>query len=224
MGAAAAIRWADGYDRGAHKALGQTAAAPDLHSVGNDTLPPAQLAEIMARVRARDSAAFATLYDATVAKVYTLARKLVRSKADAEDIVCDVYEQAWLQADRFDATRGNVLAWLITICRSRCLDLLRHRQVCFAHAETERADAAEPAGDSQLQLLEQLRDGTAIRAALATLPPIKRQLIGLAFFQDMSHADIAATLAMPLGTVKSHLRRALSDLKAELAARGAHHG
>ena len=223
MSATSVFSGPDGYNPGMQIA-GQSSASAGTRASISEVMPPERLAELMLRVRERDSAAFGLLYDATVAKVFAMARNLLRNKADAEDMVCDVYEQAWLQAERFDPERGNALAWLLTICRSRCLDALRQRQVRSKHSERHQHETQETLDDNPRDLLEQLQSGTAIHAALARLAPVRQRMIALAFYRDLSHQEIAQTLRMPLGTVKSHLRRALQDLRTALAAEVGSHG
>jgi RNA polymerase sigma-70 factor (ECF subfamily) len=223
VGATAAISNLDGYNLGMQIA-GQSAARADVRASIAEVMPAERLAAVMLRVRDRDSTAFGLLYDATVAKVFAMARNMLRNKADAEDMVCEVYEQAWLQAERFDPERGNALAWLLTICRSRCLDALRQRQVRHKYAARQQPDSADTSDDNPRDLLEQLQNGSAIHAALARLAPVRQQMVALAFFRDLSHQEIAKTLKMPLGTVKSHLRRAVLDLRAALAVEVGSHG
>ena len=174
------------------------------------------LTELLRAVGQRDEAALGKLYDLTAGKLYGLARTILGNTADAEEAVCDAYVQAWQSASRFDPGRGSVVAWLLMICRSRALDLLRQRR---ARASAESAasslaqEATEPAPE---ELLRQIQEGTAIHRALDALTPLRRQLVALAFFKGMSHQEIAAITRLPVGTVKSHLRRSLHGLRAVL--------
>jgi RNA polymerase sigma-70 factor (ECF subfamily) len=178
------------------------------------------LVELMTRVRLRDATAFEELYELTVGKVLALARGVLRDRAEAEEVACEVYEQAWTNASGFDAERGGVLAWLLVMCRSRALDRLRRRreserrQLRWQEQETEDFAAAPE------ETLELFQRDSAVRAALAALSPLRRRLVAFAFFRGMSHQEIAQEVGMPLGTVKSHLRRALLELKDSLAASG----
>lgn len=173
-----------------------------------------ELDALVAALCARDEAALGPLYDATFAKVHALARAILRCAEDAEEVVCDTYAQAWHEAERYDSSRGNVLAWLLTICRSRALDRLRQRRVPVVEldAAADLADAS-PAPDDLLALVQ---EGTRVHAALATLSAERRELIALAFLQGLSHQQIAVRTGLPLGTVKSHVRRALAQLREEM--------
>jgi RNA polymerase sigma-70 factor (ECF subfamily) len=179
---------------------------------------PSDLVQAMAR---GDSAALSELYEQTVSQVFAIARGMLRSKEDAEEVVCDVYLSAWQRASSYDPKRGSVMAWLAVVTRNRAIDVLRQRRPVISLDDMDNeALAASLAGQALCpeQLLQQFQSGTAVHRALATLSEQRRQLLGLAFFQDLSHQEIAAHVGLPLGTVKSHVRRALAALQAELAA------
>jgi RNA polymerase sigma-70 factor (ECF subfamily) len=152
-----------------------------------------------------------------------LARVMLRDPSDAEELVCEVYQRAWLKADRFDATRGTVLAWLLTMCRSQALDLLRKRRKLMRTREALEREPQKTDSSGPEELLECFQRGHCVHAALAALPPLRRQMIALAFFKGLSHKEIAAELTLPLGTVKSHLRRALLELRGRLGLDGYNH-
>ena len=177
------------------------------------------LAALMARVVERDERALARLYDETSSRVYGLALRICRQAAMAEEVVEEAYWQAWRQAPRFDPVRGEVMTWLLTIARSRALDALR-RDERFRHeelAEDGAETAAEPA-PAALDLLDAMRGERRVHEALATLDARSRQLVALAFFRGLTHEEIATQAGMPLGTVKSLIRRALLQLRQLLAA------
>jgi RNA polymerase sigma-70 factor (ECF subfamily) len=172
-----------------------------------------EFAALITRIARRDDAALAELYDLTSAKLYGLARAVLGSSADAEEIVCDVYVQVWQTAASFDSARGSVLAWLLVICRSRALDLLRQRRV-RGELVTQSAMADEGSlVNSPEDVLRQFQEGTAVHRAMAALTPLRRQLVALAFFKGFSHQEIAQAVDLPIGTVKSHLRRSLQSLR-----------
>ncbi len=178
----------------------------------------AALRALIERIALRDEAALAAFYDATAARAFALARRLLRDAAEAEETVADVYWQVWSQAERYDPARGRVAAWLLMICRSRALDRLRRREIAETHPEPDSLrpdlyrDEADP--PSLLALAER---NSELHAALATLTERERALLGLAFFEGLTHQEIAARTGTPLGTVKTVLRRALQTLKERLA-------
>lgn len=178
----------------------------------------AALRPLVAGMARDEQAALGDLYDATVSRVYGLALRVTRSPSAAEDVVAEVYHQAWRDARRFDPERGAVLTWLLTICRSRAIDNLRRRDEAESHPEPETLAAMEPADTADPPgLLSVYETNTALHAALAALSAVQRQMIALAYFRGLSHQEIADHCDMPLGTVKTHLRKALERLKAVLA-------
>lgn len=186
------------------------AAVADRSVVAEETVP--ELSTLMSAIVARRDTALCQLYDLTASKLYGLARAMLANPADAEEVVCDVYVQVWQTAATFDATRGSVLGWLLMICRSRALDLLRQRRTRAERSVEELPE--EEAGDPGPEdMLERFQEGTAVHGALARLSPLRRELVGLAFFKGLSHQEIAAATKLPIGTVKSHLRRSLRSLR-----------
>ena len=120
---------------------------------------------------------------------------------------------------RFDASRANALGWLLMLCRSRALDRLRQRRATASALEVAALHEAGAAGpDQPLDILTLMQQRSTVHAALAQLTPERRHLISLAFLQGLSHQEIADVTRLPLGTVKSHVRRALTQLREALEA------
>ena len=163
-----------------------------------------------------DKSSFADFYDATIGRVYGLALRITGRSHEAEEVVSDVYLQVWRQASSYDDRRGLVVAWLLTICRSRALDHLRRRDPAESHPNPNdlRHDLAHDENPESLMLA--LRRDSSVYTALAKLSPVQRQLVGLAFFRGLSHKEIADHVSMPLGSVKTHIRKALRMLYDEL--------
>jgi RNA polymerase sigma factor (sigma-70 family) len=177
-----------------------------------------QLRAWLAGIQARDESALGAFYDATVGRVYGLALRITRSRESAEEVAEDVYLQVWRDAARFDPARAGVLGWLLVICRSRALDSLRRADEAQAHPEPETLVPELAHTDQPESLMQAAQDQSALHAALNELSAVQRQLLALAFFRGLTHDEIAAHLGIPLGTVKSHIRRALSALKERLGA------
>lgn len=158
------------------------------------------------------------LYDRHARPIYSLALRILGDSTEAEDVVQDVFSQAWRQAPRYSASRGAVAAWLLTLTRSRAIDRLRARRARPAGVSDQRvadnlADAGPPA-DSQVLSSEHV---ARVRAALDELPLLQRAAIELAYFEGLTHAEIADRLEQPLGTVKTRIRLAMLRLRDALA-------
>lgn len=173
----------------------------------------AHMQALVTAIAAHDEQALADLYEATLNRVYGVALRITRNAQAAEEVSEDVYWQVWREAPRFDAQRGNVIAWLLTIARSRALDYLRKADDAELCEEPEALLLDEPSreGDPQ-DLLAATQNNLKLNQALQQLEPVQRQLVAMAFFRGLTHEEIATFSDMALGTVKSHIRRALKQL------------
>lgn len=168
----------------------------------------------LARMARGDQSALAELYDRHARRVFSLAVRILREHADAEDVVQEVFTQVWVQAGRYDAGRGAVAAWMLMMARSRAIDRLRSRQArpeaaAESHA-AENVPAAATPQDLDLLSTEQVAH---LRNALNELPAAQRVALELAYYEGLTHAEIAARLAEPLGTVKTRIRQAVIKLR-----------
>jgi len=178
-----------------------------------------RLAALLLKAADADASAFEAFYDATIPYAQSLARRML-ALSDIDDVLSDAYFQVWREAPRFEPARGSAVTWLLTIVRTRALDLLRRQR---ATRECEIPDElAERPGDlpGPQELLAGTESGSALHRALATLSAQERWLLGLAYFKELSHAQISATTGLPLGTVKSSILRAQGKLR-QLMADGA---
>ena len=188
---------------------GQTGAAL------SDRSDPADLG-LLERMRGGDEGALATFYDRWSDRVYSLALHLLREARDAEDIVEETFWQAWRSASRYDATRGTVGTWLLTICRSRALDRIRARRRRPEDAPLDDAASFESTEPDPGAAMINNETGRMIRAALADLPLEQRQAVELAYFRGLSQTEIAEKTGQPLGTVKTRVRLAMAKLREKL--------
>ena len=175
-------------------------------------------ARIVARLAAGDMDAAAELYDRCAGQVLGLARRIVRNEGDAEEVVQDVFSQAWRTARAFEVSRGSVIGWLLVMTRTRAIDRLRARQsrpdtIVESYADTLRAPGPNPSD----QVLSD-EQATRVRDALLALPAPQRQALELAYFEGLTQSEIAERLAEPLGTVKTRMRAALTVLRQRLRA------
>jgi RNA polymerase sigma-70 factor (ECF subfamily) len=198
--------------------------APRATYSSRTTAPPAASddRELVARMSAGDETALAQFYDRWSRAVHALVAHLVRDADDVEDVLEETFWQAWRQASRFEAARGEVGTWLLTIARSRALDRLRARRRLREEPLTPvlLGDADAPgaaSGDDPARRAELLERRTLVTTALRGLPPEQRQVLELAYFAGLSQAEIAARTGQPLGTVKTRTRLAAQKLRDGLA-------
>jgi RNA polymerase sigma-70 factor, ECF subfamily len=181
------------------------------------------LCDCIRRMAAGDRGALSPLYDATIDRVHTVAMRVLGNRNDAEEVACDCYRQAWEQAGRYDPSRGSVIAWLSVIAHSRAQDLRRRRtlQSTFECPQSQEAQIDQVDSDAPpiVDILDAMSQGGAVRRALLELSSDQRRLIQLAFVEDLSHAEIAERTSLPLGTVKSSIRRGLLRLRERLGDR-----
>lgn len=147
------------------------------------------------------------------------AQRITRSRADAEEVVADVFRYVWESPHLYHRSRGSAASWLRMLCRSRALDALRRHSV-RKRAETVAEGGSCSRDDSPAEHCESEEALAALRAALMQLPATRRRVIDLGYLKGMSQADIATRLDEPLGTVKSHCRRGLATLRAHLSDHG----
>ena len=176
--------------------------------------------DIVKRLADGDRAALAELYDRHGDIVYSLACRIVGSSSDAEDVVQDVFTQAWRQADRYDSGRAAPAAWLLNMTRTRAIDRLRaNRTRQRVTANEERVAAAADSNDDQEQQAIGAQRAGRVRAALDLLGQAQRQAIELAYFGGLTHHEIAQRLGEPLGTIKTRIRSGLMKLRDALTER-----
>jgi RNA polymerase sigma-70 factor (ECF subfamily) len=168
------------------------------------------LDELLHRVAGDDRAAFRRLYDAQSARLYGVALRITRQPQLAADAVHDALLQVWRHAARFDATRGSAQTWLLSLVRYRALDIIRRR----AREAPEAAipEAVDDAPDPLAQLAGN-RSARALHRCLEQLQEDRRRLVALAFVEGLSHSEAADRIGVPLGTVKSTIRRSLQSLR-----------
>jgi RNA polymerase sigma-70 factor (ECF subfamily) len=174
--------------------------------------------ELVSRLAGGDLDAAADLYDRYAGRVFALARRILRDSSDAEDVVQDVFAQAWRTAGRFETARGSVGAWLLVIARSRSIDRLRARQ---ARPETVPDALPDSIPDQAMAPSDQLlseEQAVRIRKALRELPDAQRAALELAYYDGLTQSEIADRLTEPLGTVKTRIRTALATLRRRLRA------
>jgi RNA polymerase sigma-70 factor (ECF subfamily) len=184
-----------------------------------DSLEVSPDATLVNRLLRKDVAAFEQLYNRHSRIVYSLVLRILQQAGTAEEVVQDVFLQLWRNAARYDVTRGPFVPWLLTLARNRALDHLRLKSERQRRREdqTEELPSVTVAPEYEKQLDEKRR-AERVRALLGVLSPQQRRAIELAYFQGLSHTEIAEALNEPLGTVKSWIRNGLLRLKEGLQA------
>jgi RNA polymerase sigma-70 factor (ECF subfamily) len=176
-------------------------------------------AAIVERMARGEADATADLYDRHVRVVYSLALRILQDDGEAEDLAQEVFVQAWQQAARYDASRGTVPAWLLNMTRSRAIDRVRARRVRPEGAPVAidvLMESMSAPGDLAADVLAG-EDAALLRRELAALPVLQRVAIELAYFEGLSHREVAERLDEPLGTVKTRIRMGLLKLRDALA-------
>jgi RNA polymerase sigma-70 factor, ECF subfamily len=184
-------------------------------SLGIAALGGDDTAALLRRCAARDQAAFRTLYDRWAARMHGIALRITRQSSLAADATHDAFVQVWQHANRFDPDRGSPEAFLVSLVRYRALDIVRR------HAREVPGYEPPPQEDESPDTLSRLissSEGEALRRCLGQLEPSRRQLVLMAFVEGLSHGELAERLRMPLGTVKSWIRRSLLSLRECLAS------
>ena len=170
--------------------------------------------ELATALSQRKEGALAELYDRYGGAVYSLALRMTGDRGVAEEISLDAFLQVWQQADRFNAEQGSLSTWLFTIARSRAIDRLRSARAAKrtqVDDESETQRTAQP--DEMAELAERQR---LVRQAMAELSAPQRTALELAYFEGLSHSQIAERLGEPLGTVKTRVRQAMITMRRTL--------
>ncbi|MBU1361796.1 MAG: sigma-70 family RNA polymerase sigma factor [Gammaproteobacteria bacterium] len=180
--------------------------------------PDAELTALIDRVGRRDEAALRTLYDRTSPKLFGLAMRVVRNREWAEDVLQESFLTVWRSAADYRGTLSPPMAWMGLIVRSRSLDLLRRRTADRAQLTQEfdevMADTFESDSVDPMDTADASEQAWALHQCLSQLEGRQREVVSLAYLRDLSHGDLARQLSLPLGTVKTWIRRGLEKLRA----------
>lgn len=196
-------------------------AATVHHNAPMSDEPDARLIALIDRVATRDDAALKALYDHTAGKLFGLALRVTQQRDRAEDALQETFLQVWKSAADYRASLSPPMAWLGLIVRSRALDQLRRHKAERAHlteplddalADTLEGDSANPLDTSLAS-----QQAWALHQCLARLENQQREVVSLAYLRDLSHSELAQQLQLPLGTVKSWIRRGLDQLRTCMA-------
>ena len=173
----------------------------------------ARLGSLMQRSSRGDEGAFAELYDATSARAYGLALRVVRNPAHAEEVVQEAYLDAWRTSSRFDPARGSAIGWLLTIVHRKAVDRVRSAEAATARDATYHRESSPVEHDSTLEAAHASLEAQRVRSAVTGLTEVQREAVELAFFGGYTHTQVATMLDVPVGTAKTRIRDGLIRLR-----------
>lgn len=175
-------------------------------------------ADLMAQISRREERALEQIYDRYSRIIYALILRITRQPASSQEIVQEVFLQLWRNAHAYQPSRGPVEPWLLTLARYRALDYVRGK----IEKQRQREDSVdefslEVSMPNPEQWLDQQRRAKQVRALMSSLPEAQRRAVELAYFEGLTHSEIASAMKEPLGTVKTWIRSALGQLRQKLA-------
>ncbi len=173
----------------------------------------AELAQLLKASSLGEEAAFAKLYDATVARLFGLVLRTVRDRAQAEEVTQDAYLDIWRNSSRFDPDRGSAMSWLMTIGHRKAVDRVRSAEATRRRDTAYEAREQGPAIDQTVEDAHRNLDAHRVHRALDTLTETQRRSLELAYFGGYTHREVAAMLDIPLGTAKTRIRDGLIRLR-----------
>lgn len=179
--------------------------------------PDSELMDLLDRIAMQEQAALKQLYEHTSARLYGLALRILGNKEWAEDVLQDSFIGIWRSAGSYRASLSPPLAWMGMIVRGRALDFLRRRRAERMHLSVPLDDAQDsmPADDAPgpMQMAQASEQAVVLHQCLQRLEQPQREVVSLAYLRDLSHSELASHLKLPLGTVKSWMRRSLEQLR-----------
>jgi RNA polymerase sigma-70 factor, ECF subfamily len=186
-----------------------------LYAKSKAPVPEQDWLILVQSIAAGDQLALHALYERAHRIVFTLVMRITANRETAEELTIDVFHDVWRRAARYDPANGTVLGWIMNQARSRAIDRLRFDSRKKRSHDDDVEPPAEAAADPR-DVLELREQGEQLRAALAALTPAERQAIEMTFFAGLTHAEAAARLNQPLGTIKTRIRSGLHKLRRTL--------
>ena len=195
--------------------IGAGAPSPEdgAPGAGADPAGRVDLAELLRLSSRGDEQAFARLYDATSARVFGLAVRVVRDPAQAEEVTQESFLEIWRTASRFDPERGSALSWLLTITHRKAVDRVRSAEAATRRDATYHEQNQPVEHDSTAEAAHASLEAHRVRGALATLTEVQREAVGLAYLGGYTHTEVATMLDLPVGTAKTRIRDGLIRLR-----------
>jgi RNA polymerase sigma-70 factor (ECF subfamily) len=187
---------------------GSASSAPDL-------------AALLRQSARGDEQAFAALYDATAARAYGLAVRVVRDPSQAEEVTQEAFLELWRTASRFDPDRGSAISWVLTLVHRKAVDRVRSAEAATRRDTTYQREQQEVDHDQTAETAHASLEARRVRAAMDQLTPVQREAIELSYFGGYTHTEVATLLGLPLGTAKTRIRDGLIRLRDFMGVGGA---
>jgi RNA polymerase sigma-70 factor (ECF subfamily) len=182
-------------------------------AAGSATPGPAELVELLRLSGRGDEAAFARLYDATAARAYGLAVRVVRDPSQAEEVTQEAFLEIWRTASRFDAAKGSAVSWILTLVHRKAVDRVRSAEASTRRDTTYHQSNVAVAHDSTAEAAQASMEARRVRQALDSLTGVQREALELAYFKGYTHTEVATMLDLPVGTAKTRIRDGLIRLR-----------
>jgi RNA polymerase sigma-70 factor (ECF subfamily) len=192
--------------------MDQPHPAPDDTALSVVPFGP-DLPDLLRRSARGDEGAFAELYDAMAARVYGLVRRVVRDPHQSEEVAQEAFLEVWRSSARYEAERGSAQAWILTIAHRRAVDRVRSAEAASRRDETYQRRNHEVEHDTTAEAVHASLDARRVHVALASLTPVQREAVSLAYLGGYTHTEVASLLDLPLGTAKTRIRDALIRLR-----------
>jgi RNA polymerase sigma-70 factor (ECF subfamily) len=171
------------------------------------------LADLLRAAGRGDQAAFAQLYDATSARVFGVAVRVVRDPAQAEEVAQEAFLEIWRTSGRFDPDRGSPLAWMLTIVHRKAVDRVRSAEASTRRDRSYQQQNQAVAHDATAEAVHASLEAKRVRTALTSLTDVQREALELAYFGGYTHTEVASMLDLPVGTAKTRIRDGLIRLR-----------
>jgi RNA polymerase sigma-70 factor (ECF subfamily) len=185
--------------------------------VATDDQHSAQLRSLLAATARKDAGAFRSLYEATSAKLFAFALRILNKRELAEEALQESFVNIWNNASSYQSSLAAPMTWMTTIVRNKAFDLLRRLdntvEIDADTFDKEVMDALESTSPTPIEALQMSGDAKALARCLSKLEGLHRQAIALAFYHDLSHSEVAEQMKLPIGTVKTWIRRGLERLR-----------
>jgi RNA polymerase sigma-70 factor, ECF subfamily len=178
------------------------------------------LSELLKRSSRGDGAAFAQFYDETSTRAFGLAVRVVRDRAQAEEVTQEAFLEVWRSASRYDASKGSAIGWLLTIVHRKAVDRVRSAEAASRRDTSYHQDNQSVAHDATAEAAEATMEARRVRSALGELTSVQREALELAYFGGYTHTEVASMLDLPVGTAKTRIRDGLIRMRDAMGVKG----